>query len=176
MEELWRDVEGYEQYYEVSNLGRVRRKANVNRLFTDGILKCKLRGNYLAVTLTVDNKKKTYNIHRLVAQAFVPNPNNFPMVNHIDEDKINNIASNLEWCTANYNTNYGNCITNRVRSRITNGKTCIPVKIIDIYNNTSCNYRNMTECAIALQTSRIQLRRCINKNKLINNRYKIELL
>ena len=65
------------------------------------------RYGYLEVYLRLPGSKKTYKIHRLVAEAFIPNPDNLPQINHIDENKENNIVSNLEWCTAEYNLNYG---------------------------------------------------------------------
>jgi len=65
--------------------------------------------SYLLVTLCKDGKKKPFWIHRLVAKAFIPNPQNLPEVNHIDEDKTNNVVSNLEWCSPKYNQNYGTC-------------------------------------------------------------------
>ena len=103
MKEIWKDIEGYEGY-QVSNMGRVRS-------FKYGkvrILKPVANKNgYLKVQLYKNNSLKTIFIHRLVAMAFIPNPNNLPQVNHKDEDKTNNIVSNLEWCDAKYNSNYG---------------------------------------------------------------------
>ena len=101
--EIWKDIKGYEELYQVSDLGRVRS-------FKSGkwqTLKNRLtpRGYYL-VTLYKDGKATNKWVHKLVAQAFIPNPDNLPQVNHKDEDKLNNAASNLEWCTAKYNINY----------------------------------------------------------------------
>lgn len=100
----WRPVNGYEGKYEVSNTGMVR-SLNYNKTGSIQILK-PLNNNlgYLKVRLS----GKSYFIHRLVAQAFIPNPLNLPQVNHKDENKQNNRVENLEWCTAEYNTNYGN--------------------------------------------------------------------
>lgn len=100
----WRDVQGYEGMYEVSNTGRVRSRK------TGHIHELKLKHNqytgYDYIILHKDNRGITRSVHRLVAVAFVPNPDNLPVVNHIDECKTNNFADNLEWCTQKYNNDY----------------------------------------------------------------------
>lgn len=104
--EIFKEIEGYENY-QISNLGNVK-SLNYKRTGKDKILKpIKDKKGYLMVNLCKQAKSKTYKIHRLVAQAFLPNQNNLPQVNHKDEDKQNNAASNLEWCTNKYNSNYG---------------------------------------------------------------------
>ena len=109
MIEEWRPVVGYEGLYEVSNIGRVRSLDRFYyRLHKGKVLSpTKDRYGYLTVTLNCNGKSKTIKIHRLVAQAFLPNPDNLPQVNHKDEDKTNNNVDNLEWCTAKYNVNFG---------------------------------------------------------------------
>ena len=106
MEEIWKDIEGYEGLYQVSNLGNVRslnyRRHGYVRCLTT---KCNNRGR-LWVELKNGGVKKPEQIHRLVGRAFVPNPNGFPLINHKDENPQNNRADNLEWCTASYNTQY----------------------------------------------------------------------
>lgn len=113
--EEWRDVDGFEGFYQVSNLGNVR---SLDRYVSyKGIGSALLKGKkmklsqsvsgYLYVTLQKDGKFKRFRVHRLVAQAFIPNPNNLSQVNHKDEDKTNNTVENLEWCDATYNCNYG---------------------------------------------------------------------
>lgn len=107
LEEIWKPIEGYEGLYEVSNLGRVR---SLNYNHTGKVKILSLRVNkygYIQVGLYNNGKRKFYGVHRLVAQAFIPNQDNKTEVNHIDEDKTNNIVTNLEWCTASYNINYG---------------------------------------------------------------------
>ena len=113
--EIWRDIKGFEGIYQISNLGDVKSLArwikNRNgmvRNVKEKILKpYEDVGGYLTVKLPINNKQKTYRVHRLVAEAFIPNPNNYPFINHKDENKKNNNVNNLEWCTAEYNLNYG---------------------------------------------------------------------
>lgn len=101
--EIWKDCKGYEGLYQVSNIGRVW---NVKeQRYLKGGLK---QNGYCRVTLRCRNgKQKTENIHRLVALAFLPNPDNLPCVNHKDENKQNNHIDNLEWCSYAYNNSYG---------------------------------------------------------------------
>lgn len=101
MDEVWRDIDGYEQY-QISNMGRVF-SMKTNKLLTPQPDK----KGYLRVKFWENNKGYTFKVHRLVAQAFIPNPNNLPQVNHKDEDKKNNTVENLEWCDGIYNLNYG---------------------------------------------------------------------
>lgn len=112
MKEEWRQIQGYEGLYEVSNLGRVKsleRYDKMGRLIKEKTLNPrKHKKGYLYVGLSKDGIQKKYSIHRLVAIAFIPNPNNLPQVNHKDENKENNCLDNLEWCTNEYNCNYGN--------------------------------------------------------------------
>ncbi len=109
MKEIWKDIDGTSGRYQVSNLGNVRA---FTRFRNGELLKFgKYSNGYLFVHFAKDTDKKgerhSYLIHRLVAQAFIPNPENLPQVNHKDEDKTNNKVENLEWCTHIYNQNYG---------------------------------------------------------------------
>lgn len=114
-------VAGYEGYYEVDQFGRVFSCDRVVSVDDNSRKYDKpLRGKqmkqsmhdkgYKIVSLTRDGKTKTCFVHRLVAEAFIPNPDNLPMVNHKDEDKTNNFLENLEWCTASYNRTYGKAV------------------------------------------------------------------
>lgn len=101
MKEIWRDIVGYEGLYQVSNLGRV---FSIKKSI---VLKPRDRRHYLAVGLYRGKKDyKTYYVHRLVAQAFIPNPNNLPQVNHKDCNRYNNSISNLEWVSVQDNIDY----------------------------------------------------------------------
>ena len=98
--EIWKEIPDYEGLYWVSNQGRAKNKYNkLLKLGTDG-------KGYMKIWLTKDGKQKSFRFHRLVATLFIPNPNNLPEVNHIDENKANNCATNLEWCTRSYNVNH----------------------------------------------------------------------
>ena len=124
--EYWKPVVGYEGLYEVSNWGRVKSI----KFGKEIILKQKIKGGYYYVCLYKNGIVKTYLVHRLVAQAFLPNPDNLPQVNHKDENKTNNSVDNLEWCDAKYNRNYGT-INERLSKSLINGKCS---KIVIQYN------------------------------------------
>lgn len=96
-------VRGYEDRYMISTKGEVFRVFKYGlKLMSGGI-----RNGYKSVVLRINEEYVTEYIHRLVAKAFIPNPDNLPQVNHKDEDRTNNSVENLEWCTQKYNTNYG---------------------------------------------------------------------
>ena len=132
MIEIWKDIEGYENLYQVSNLGRVK-SLNYNHTGKEKIMKAKKDKGYLRVQLYKDGKPKFYSVHRLVATSFLPNPNNLSQVNHIDEDKSNNIVDNLEWCSAKYNSNYGTRIQRIVEK---NNKQVLCVETGVVYPST----------------------------------------
>lgn len=100
-DEIWRDIDGYEGLYQVSNFGRVKRfyKTKPPRILKQSIS----QNGYPNVNLCKDNSRQLQLVHRLVATAFIPNPDGKPQINHRDGDKRNNHAGNLEWCTAKEN-------------------------------------------------------------------------
>lgn len=101
--EIWRDITGYEELYQVSNLGRVKSLGN-DKNRKEKILKpSKNKCGYLTICLHNDNKIKNFKVHRLVAEAFIPNPENKPEVNHEDGNKENCCVSNLTWATKSEN-------------------------------------------------------------------------
>lgn len=124
-EEIWKPVVGYEGLYEVSSLGRVRsldRYDSNNHFLKGRILRlCVDTKGYLKVGLSSNGKVKTYMVHRMVVEAFIPNPDNLPEVNHIDEDKKNNRVDNLEMCDRKYNMNYGSRMDKVRDKRLKNG-------------------------------------------------------
>ena len=114
MEEKWKPVVGYEELYEVSSLGRIRslsRSIQGNKgeyVIPSRILKGHYCYGYRYVELRKGGEHKAYRVHRLVAEAFLPNPNKYPIINHKNEIRDDNRVDNLEWCTHKYNSNYGN--------------------------------------------------------------------
>ena len=96
MIEIWKDIEGYAGMYQISNLGNVKSLKRVNRK-SDKVIGQYLRGNTLKVSLTKDRKVKNISIHRLVADAFLENPDGNPQVHHIDGNMTNNNVENLQW-------------------------------------------------------------------------------
>lgn len=127
MQEVWKDVQGYEGSYQVSNMGNVKSlERYVKRYGKDFLIKERILAQtdngygYKFVSLVpLEGKahKKNHYIHRLVAQSFIPNLNGYPEVNHIDEDKQNNSTNNLEWCSTQYNMRYGTRIA-RIKKKV----------------------------------------------------------
>lgn len=111
----WKQIENFPNY-SISNTGIVMntKKNKQMTIYT--------RKGYSIVKLSINNKAKEMKVHRLVANAFIPNPNNFPCVNHKDENKSNNNIDNLEWCTYEYNNSYGTRIERQSKSLIENWK------------------------------------------------------
>lgn len=113
MTEIWKDIVGYEGLYQVSNLGNVKRlKGYKGRgkgyIVEEHLIQPSINSRgYQNVVLCKNGKTKTFTMHRLVAIAFLDNPDNLPQVNHKDENKTNNCVDNLEWCDSVYNNNYG---------------------------------------------------------------------
>lgn len=109
--EVWKDVVGWEDSYEVSNLGRIRTKNRLRKGKNDSDAQVSVHikesyidaDGYERISLYQDSKTKLAGVHRLVAEAFIPNPDNLPQVNHIDGDKSNNNSNNLQWVTNEQN-------------------------------------------------------------------------
>lgn len=109
--EVWKDIQGYEGVYQVSNMGRVKSlKFGKERIMKPR----KDKDGYYQLGLSKNGKTIHFRVHRLVAITFLPNLNNYPIINHKDENPSNNKVSNLEWCTHQYNNNYGSAIKKRI--------------------------------------------------------------
>ena len=140
--EIWKDVVGYEGLYKVSDKGNVysvERKNERGRKCGGVTLKPVYSRGYPQVTLCKNGKVKKKYTHRLVAEAFIPNPKSFLEINHLDEVKDNNELSNLEWCDASYNTNYG------TRNRRIGQKNSKKVRAVDVESGEVFTYSSVTE-------------------------------
>jgi len=143
--EVWKDIKGYEGLYQISNFGQVKslsrkalRRYGTYRTITERILKPQ-KDVYLHVTLYKEGIGKIVAIHKLVAEAFIPNPNKYPQVNHKDENKHNNYDNNLEWCSRLYNANYG---TSRKRL---SAKRCKIVQQFDLDGKFIAEYNSLNQ-------------------------------
>lgn len=149
MNETYKDIQGYEGKYQISNLG------NVYSLITNKILKPRLTlDGYYQVDLCKDGVKRHLYIHRLVAQSFLDNPKNYKIVNHKDENFKNNVYYNLEWCTAKYNCNYG---TRLQRIATKNNK---PILQFDLNGNFIKEYESITQASKELNNSLNNISQC----------------
>ena len=152
IKEYWKPVVGYEGLYMVSNWGRVKSikfgKERILKPVTNS-------SGYLLVGLYKNNIEKKYSVHRLVAEAFIPNPYNLPQVNHKDENKQNNVVSNLEWCTHEYNNTYG--------TRIKRQKEKIKKPIIqcDIKGNYINEFNSINDAANSLHILACNISNCL---------------
>lgn len=133
MKEIWKDIKGYEGQCQISNLGRVK-SLNYGKTKQERLLKQSTNHKgYKRVSIR-KGKVRIYSVHRLVAEAFINNPNNLPQVNHKDENKENNIVTNLEWCTEKENTRYSRAL--RVaRIEILSGKIKEYEAVRDVAND-----------------------------------------
>ena len=152
-QEIWKDIPEMGGLYQVSNLGRVRNVKN-GRTFTG----CVDAHGYCASSLNLGNDKyRRIKVHRVVAEAFVPNPNNLPFVNHKDEDKTNNRADNLEWCNNLYNLRYGNA----QKKMSENSGRKVAVEVFDKQGNKLNEYNSINEAADGLGITRSFIRKLI---------------
>lgn len=171
MEEVWKDIEGYEGLYKVSNLGNVY-SCYINRNLKNGI-----SDGYKFVILNKNGDKKFSLVHRLVAEAFIPNPDNLPLINHKDEDRLNCRIDNLEWCDHVYNATYndahvkrgkalskhvygydnsGNLIYEFCSTREATRKLNLPnSRIVDCCNNKISVYKNIVWSYSKLSTQEV---------------------
>ena len=128
--EVWKDIKGYEGLYQVSNFGRVKSLPRIGTINNERILKQSFhRKGYMEAHLCKDGFEKIVKTHRLVAEAFIPNPENKPQVNHKDENKQNNRADNLEWCDNQYNSVYNDRM-NKIAKKLSRKVRCLETDVV----------------------------------------------
>ena len=179
MEEIWKpamyiketgEIIDYSEKYEVSNHGNMRSKDYRHKGIKHNLKLSKLN-NYYYVGLPYNGKMKLFPVHRIVAFAFLPNPYNFPIINHKDENPSNNVVyinddgtvnyekTNLEWCTYEYNNSYGTRIERLIKSKI-NGKKSKPVFQYDLDENFIQKWPSFREVQRQMGYSQGNLYKC----------------
>lgn len=165
MKEEWKDIIDYEGLYQVSNLGRIKRKY-IHR--KEKVLKqCLNENGYLHIALCKNGKRITKSVHKIVAIHFLPNSNNLPQINHKDENKKNNCVDNLEWCDAKYNNNYGSknkrqSVAKKNDYRLSKSVVCIETGIV---------YPSTMEAERKLNIYHNHIGRCCNGKQKIAGGY-----
>lgn len=158
MKEIWKDIKDYEGLYQVSNLGRVKSLVKKARLH-EYILKVSFdRHGYEHIHLSKNGISKSLLVHRVVAQAFIPNFDNLPEINHKDENKSNNTVNNLEWCTHQYNSSYGTRTSRIIPKTI--DKTRKPVEQYDDMDNLIKVWYSMNTAARELNIPQQNISKC----------------
>ena len=178
MTEIWRPIKGYEGLYEVSNKGRVKSLERYSVKFghqkelvdEKPISLHKSSAGYMVVHLSKDGERKSKSVHRLVAQAFIPNPQGLPFINHKDEDPTNNHVDNLEWCTQKYNVNYGTrneraskSISKAMKGKYIGSKSPNARKIVCI--TTGEIFNSMTQAAEKYNIAYQDISKCCRKKR-----------
>ena len=171
MKEIWKNCKGYEGKYQVSNMGRIwsvkSQKYLAGNYNKDGYRK--------VILIAKNGKRKTETVHRLVAIAFVDNPNGYPVVNHIDSDRQNNNASNLEWTTVKGNTQHGYKFGSIKESQIkaTEAAKLKNTKTYEIYKDGEKIgvYYGLKEVASAIGCNEKTIRNCLKENRATRNGY-----
>lgn len=148
--EEWREVLGFDILFEISNAGRIRTRYSEKEGYIEEWLLIQPRFNasgYLCINIRQQKRQRTILVHRLVAEAFLENPHHLPEINHKDEDKTNNAAENLEWCTHEYNCRYG---TRNERSARKNRKAvkCIETGVVYSSAEEAANQYGLCKTAI----------------------------
>lgn len=160
---IWKQLK-YNSYYSINEYGVVKRNAyiRVDKLGRTTQIKEKIlkqyidkEGYYRVVICSGREKQKNYLTHRLVAETFLENPNNYPCINHKDENKLNNCVDNLEWCTVAYNNNYG---SRQKRVSKTQGK-----RIIGYDDNVSMTFNSASQAGKILNVNSSNISECANK-------------
>ena len=163
MKEIWKDVQGFEGVFQVSNWGNVKRisckDSPTVKLLKKGINYC----GYECVNLRNGKTRKSFLVHRLVAKAFIDNPNKLEEVNHKDENKLNNHVNNLEWCNHLENMRYSYSLHPEWKEK---GKTKYTQSVVkkDMFGNVIEVYKNSKEASIKNNISKNSIVRCCTKN------------
>jgi hypothetical protein len=176
---IWCDIEGYENEYQINQFGEIRTLKNSPKLKKFDTLKPQLSksNGYMYQMLYKNGKPKLVRIHRLVAKAFVPNPNNFTQINHIDGNKQNNNASNLEWCDQPYNMKHAYKTglqkpSEKQKEAIRNTNKLKRKKVVQLKDGKVINtFSSMSEASRKTNITTSLISRCCNLKRKSTNGY-----
>lgn len=177
--EEWRPVVGYVGLYEVSSCGRVRRLETVIKHNKGGLrkwngrmLKLVLRNKwYYFVSLCKDGIRRDLAVHKIVAEAFIPNPNNYQYIDHIDTDRTNNNVSNLRWCTNKMNQNNPITLVNKSKAQINNPNRSKKINQYTLDGILVKTWPSLMEIERELKVSRAGIAKCCNHKKNYKTAY-----
>jgi hypothetical protein len=171
--EIWKDINGYEGLYQISNLGRVKSLdkqkwnrftfLNVDEFFLNNV---KTKNGYLTTALSKEGKRKSFKIHRLLAEHFIPNPENKPTVDHIDRNKSNNSLDNLRWATYLEQVKNRNTTNFGMNQRTENKLSIDKDYLIDLYINK--NY-SMDELSIIINIPKRTIKNILKRYDIKKN-------
>ena len=154
--EIWKDIKGYEGLYQVSNFGRIKKIRFINNVCNiekEHLRKLNVRNGYYIIQLSKNGARKSHQVHRLVAEAFIPNIENKPFINHKDYNPLNNNVNNLEWCTQKENVNWSICNMKK-RKKTTHSNTGEKYISYRKENNTyriTINKKEYASCSTLLE-------------------------
>lgn len=161
---IWKDIKDYEGLYQINNYGEIKSLHNYRG--KGNILTPIIKRGYYEIGLRKNGIRKWHLVHRLVANAFIPNSNNLPQINHKDENKLNNDINNLEWCTVKYN----NCYGSRLKRVSNTNKLKKKVIQFDLKGNKLNVFNSIKEASRQTKTDSTDISKCINnKRKTANN-------
>lgn len=159
--EIWKDIEGTEGMYRISNRGNVIVRDYRKKGYWASCATTEGEGGYKFVHIYYDGVRRRILVHRLVAKAFIPNPNNYNVVNHKDENPRNNNVENLEWCTVQYNVTYGSAIEKRRQKRLGVYRSNDAVAQYTKEGDFITTYKSARDASFALSGDRTLKAECI---------------
>lgn len=171
---MWKPVVGYEGLYLVNEVGQVKSTPRNGNGHKSKILKSRLtKQGYVHVCLSNKDHGKNVLVHRIVAETFIPNPYNLPCINHKDENKENNRVDNLEWCSYEYNINYGTCLERQKNTQLENGNYHSNIYLEDINTGKVEKFKTIRDIVIKYNLDNSHICKCLKGTVKFYKNFKI---